>query len=108
MKKIGENIRAIIQIKENKRNDLGETITEFKDFKTITGYLDYMSGENTFAGYNAKLEDTTHIFFFFYEDLPNENSIRLQIDGRAYEVKLIDVPMGIKHHMEIYLRYVGE
>ncbi len=108
MKKIGGNIRAIIQIKETKRNDLGETVTEFKYFKTITGYLDYISGESTFAVYNAKLQDTTHIFICDYEELPEENNICLEIDGKIYEVKLIDVPMGINHHMEIYLHYVGE
>ena len=104
MKKIDGNIQATVQIKETKRNELGETVTKYMDFKTITGYLDYMSGENTFAGYNAKLEDTTHIFICDYEELPAENRIRLQIDGRVYEVKLIDVPMEIKYHMEIYLR----
>ena len=107
MKKIGGNINAIVQIKETKRNALGETITEFKDFRTIIGYLDYMSGENTFSGYNVKLEDTTHIFICDYEEMPKESEIRLLISNNPYEVKLIDVPMGIKYHMEIYLRYVG-
>ena len=108
MKKIGGNIRAIIQIKETKRNDLGETVTEFKYFKTITGYLDYISGESTFAVYNTKLQDTTHIFICDYEDLPEENEIRFLINDKPYEIKLIDIPMRIKHHMEIYLRYVGK
>lgn len=108
MKKIGGNIHAIVQVKKTKRNYLGETVTEYIDFKTITGYLDYMSGESNFAVYNAKLDDTTHIFICDYEELPDENNIRLQIDDRVYEVKLIDVPMGIKYHMEIYLRYVGK
>ena len=44
MKKIGGNIPAIVQVKETKRNDLGETIATFKDLKAIKGYLDYISG----------------------------------------------------------------
>ena len=108
MKKIGGNVQAIVQIKKTKRNDLGETITEFTDLKIIQGFLDYMSGESSFAVYNSKLENTTHIFICDYEDLPEENEIRFLINDKPYEVKLIDVPMEIKHHMEIYLRYVGE
>lgn len=108
MKRIGGNIKAIVQIKETQRNSLGETVSTFKDLKTINGYLDYMSGESGFAVYNTKLEDTTHIFICDYEELPEENNICLEIDGKIYEVKLIDVPMGINHHMEIYLHYVGE
>ncbi len=108
MKRIGGNIKALIQAKETKRNDLGETIATFKDLKTIKGYLDYMTGENNTGSFNAKIEDSTHIFICDYEELPNENEIRLLINNKPYEVKLIDVPMGIKYHMEIYLRYVGE
>ncbi len=108
MKRIGGNIQAIVQMKGTTRNDLGETVNEFKDLKTILGYLDYMSGESTFARYNAKLEDTTHIFLCDYTELPEENEMRLLIKNKPYEVKLIDVPMGIKYHMEIYLRYVGK
>lgn len=107
MKKIGGNTRALVQIKETKRNYLGETLTEFKDLKTIKGYLDYMTGESNTGTFNAKIEDSTHIFLCDYEDLPEENEIRLLINNKSYEVKLIDVPMGIKNHMEIYLRYVG-
>ena len=108
MKRIGGNIHAIVQIKETKRNDLGEIVSTFKYLKTIKGFLDYMSGESSLGVYNVKLEDTTHIFICDYEDLPEENEIRLLIKEKPYEVKLIDVPIGIKHHMEIYLRYVGE
>lgn len=107
MKKIGGNTQAIVQIKETTRNYLGETVTEFKDLKTVKGYLDYMTGESGTGTFNAKIEDSTHIFFCDYEKFPSENEARLLIDNKPYEVKLIDVPMGIKHHMEIYLRYVG-
>lgn len=108
MKKVGGNARAVVQVKETTKNYLGETITTFKDLKTIKGYLDYITGENGTGSFNAKIEDSTHIFMCDYEDLPNENEIRLSINGKPYEVKLIDVPMGIKYHMEIYLRYVGK
>lgn len=108
MKKIGGNIQAIVQVKQTQRNSLGETVTEFKDFKTIQGYLDYISGESGLGVYNAKLEDTTHIFVCDYEELPGENEIQFIISGKTYEVKLIDNPMGKGYHLEIYLRYVGK
>ncbi len=108
MKKIGGNIGAIVQIKQTQRNFLGETINEFKDLKTIKGFLDYITGESGTGTFNAKIEDSTHIFLCDYEELSEENNVRFLIDGKHYEVKMTDVPMGINHHMEIYLRYVGE
>lgn len=107
MKKIGGNISATVQMKQTQRNSLGETVTKFKDFKTLTGYLDYISGESSTSAFNAKIEDSTHIFFCDYTELPEENNVCFVIKNKIYEVKLIDVPMGINHHMEIYLKYVG-
>jgi head-tail adaptor len=107
MKKIGGNITATVQQKTSSKNAIGEPITLWKDLKTIKGFLDYSTGESSTAIYNAKLEDTTHIFFCDYVELPEENQIRMVINSKVYEVKLIDNPMGWGEHLEIYLRYVG-
>lgn len=107
MKKIGGNITATVQQKTLSKNAIGESITTWTNLKTITGFLDYSTGETSTAIYNAKLADTTNIFFCDYVELPAENQIRFLINSKPYEVKLIDNPMGLNEHIEIYLRYVG-
>lgn len=86
--------------------------------------------------YNTKIEESTHIFLCDYQsfkglsgkwvwnalnfisgkistavldetvDVTSENS-RMLIDGKVYQIKVIDDPMGMHQHLEIYLKYVG-
>lgn len=109
MQKIGGNINAIIQKKQSSTNSIGEVVNTFTDFKTIKGYLDYLTGESSTDLYYAKIEETTHIFMCDYVDLPtlDADNYRLLIDGKPYEVRLIDNPMGLKYHLEFYLKFVG-
>lgn len=107
MKKVGGNVTATVQKQTSSKNALGEPISTYADYKTIQGFLDYSTGESSTAVYNAKLADTTNIFFCDYVELPAENQIRFLINSKPYEVKLIDNPMGLNEHLEIYLRYVG-
>ena len=50
------------------------------------------------------------IFFCDYEknivSLPSEQ-VRILIDDRIYDVMLIDDPMNLHRHIEIYLKYIG-
>jgi hypothetical protein len=39
-------------------------------------------------------------------DVTSENA-RMVIEGLVYEILLIDNPMNMNRHLEIYLRYVG-
>lgn len=107
MKKIGGNITATIQKKTSSKNVIGETIVAYVDYKTLKGFLDYRTGDSTQSVYGVKLEDTTHIFCCEYVSLPEELQLRMLINNKPYEIKLIDNPMGLNKHLEIYLRYVG-
>ena len=39
-------------------------------------------------------------------EITSENA-RMVIDGMVYEILLIDNPMNMNEHLEIYLRFIG-
>lgn len=86
--------------------------------------------------FNAKIQESTHIFLCDYRsfkslsaewvwntlnfvngeinsekldkrvDVTSENA-RLLINNQVYQILLIDDPMGMHQHLEIYLKFVG-
>lgn len=117
---IGGNITATIQVKSSDgKNAIGEHTESWNTVGTVLGWLDCQSGQNNFQNsiqqYNAKIQDTTHFFMCDYfrwktttqgEKVTSENS-RLILNGETYNVLLIDDPMNLHQHIEVYLRYVG-
>lgn len=104
---IGGNITAVIQTKTVKKNEIGESVKEWSDCGTLRGFLDLSSGDSTNT-YNAKLQDSTHIFLCDYQSLDFTSSdARMIINDSVYNIQLIDDPMGLHQHLEIYLKYVG-
>lgn len=119
------------------KNIIGEQIEEWVDAMVMKGFLDYSAGQNDVNQYNAKIQDTTHFFFCDFDSLEavtddfvwdkinfNEDIIvnldgeestvkitsencRVIINNNVYNVLLIDDPMGLHQHLEIYLKYVG-
>ena len=113
---IGGNITATIQVKTaGKKNAIGESEKTWSDVGSVIGFLDYASGQNDLATYNAKIQNTTHYFFCDFSrwksamqdaEVTSENA-RMVIDGAIYQILLIDDPMNKHEHLEIYLQYVG-
>lgn len=110
------NTNAIIQVKTSTgKNVIGENVESFVDIGTVLGFLDYSSGQNDVIQYNAKVQDSTHIFicdYFRFTDATqdadvNSENIRMIVNNNKYDVLLIDDPMGLHQHLEIYLKYVG-
>ena len=113
MKGIGGNTKAVIQVRtESGRNAIGESVLAWTDVQTIKGWIDLSSGNSGYANYNAKIQESTHIFIADYVKLNSkiqaENS-RAIINGKHYDVMLIDNPMemGNGSQLEIYLKYTG-
>lgn len=108
MAKIGGNIDAILQQKAGSTiNAIGERVQAWDDVETMRGYLDLSSGDSKHT-YNAKLQESTHIFLCDYYPIDREtNNKRLVVNGKTYDVLLIDDPMELHKQLEIYLRYVG-
>lgn len=113
---IGGNITATIQKKSsNGKNLIGENVDTWDTVGTVLGWLDFMTGQNDVQQYNAKLQDTTHIFMCDYgkwntavqdASVTSENS-RLILNDQIYNVLMIDDPMELHQHIEINLQYIG-
>lgn len=104
---IGGNVTAVIQTKTVKKNEIGESVKEWNDYGTLRGFFDLSSGDSTNT-YNTKLQDSTHIFLCDYQSLDFTSSdARMIINDSVYNIQLIDDPMGLHQHLEIYLKYIG-
>lgn len=108
MTDIGSNIELVLQTKETQKNTIGEKISLWLDTETLTGFLDLSSGSSSYSTYNAKIQESTHIFLCDYVKLSvTAENCRAVIGGQVYDVLLIDDPMGMHEHLEIYLKFVG-
>lgn len=106
---IGGNVSAQLEVKTTARNAIGEAVPTWEARHTLTGFLDLSNGNARYTAYNAKMQESTHIFLCDYIELPGvtaENS-RMRIGGRVYDVLVIDDPMELHEHLEIYLKYTG-
>ena len=111
MAKIGGNINAVIQTKTSSgRNAIGEAVITWSDSCSIVGWLGMQSGDSQRSNFNAKIEESTHVFLCDYNpavyDLADEDT-RMIIKGNMYDVLLIDNPDEMDEQLEIYLKKVG-
>ena len=112
MKGIGGNINAIIQVYTTTKNEIGEKVKTWKDVQTIKGWLDLQNGDSKYTTYNAKIQESTHVFIADFVPLATgiqaENS-RMNINGKRYDILLIDNPMemGSGSQLEFYLKFTG-
>lgn len=111
MKGIGGNINGIIQIyKTVGKNEIHEPVKDWVDAQTIKGWLDLQSGDSKYTTFSAKLQESTHIFIADYvplaDNIQAENS-RMIINGKRYDILLIDNPMEMNQQLEIYLKFTG-
>jgi hypothetical protein len=134
---IGGNLNVAFQVKgKGKKNEIGERNHEWVDVAAAKGWLDLSGGDSKHTVYNAKIQESTHIFLCDFQsfkglsgkwvwnpfnfvngvistatldetvDVTSENA-RMVIDGQIYSILLIDDPMNMHQHLEIYLKYTG-
>lgn len=105
---IGGNTEAILQqVSTSGKNTIGEQTSTWTDVQRLTGWLDLSNGDSKYT-YNAKLQESTHIFMCDYVPIDRKpNNKRLVVNGMNYDVLLIDDPMELHQHLEIYLKFVG-
>lgn len=66
---IGGNIDAIIQIKHTgSKNDIGERVSSWLNVAKVRGWLDFMSGEAKYSSFNAKVQESSHLFMCDYQE----------------------------------------
>lgn len=104
------NVQLQLQVRgvEN-TNEIGEQVAVWETVENLTGWLDLSAGDSKYTAYNAKMQESTHVFICAYKELGNaaaENS-RAVIDGSLYDVMLIDDPLNMHRQLELYLKYTG-
>ena len=107
---INGNKEAVIQVKTITTNDIGEQVKGWADVQTLSGWLDYQSGDSRYTTYNAKIQESTHVFIADYVELDssvNAEYSRMMIEGKQYDIVLIDNPMELNRQLEFYLKYTG-
>ena len=110
MANIGGVTEAIIQINTTTKNEIGETVKAWSDAQTAKGWLGLQSGDSKYTTFNAKLEESSHVFLCDYSEaiyaLAAQDT-RMIIKGFVYDVLLIDNPDEMDEQLEIYLKRVG-
>lgn len=110
MANIGGNITATIQTKQTQKNEIGESVQHWADSFTFNGWLGMQSGEQRYSTYNAKIEESSHVFLCDFHSgvyaLADQDT-RMIIKGVVYDVTYIDNPDEMDEHLEIYLKRVG-
>lgn len=109
---IGGNTEAELLLVKSEVNEIGEAVEQEVPVMTLHGWLDLSGSDSRYTAYNAKTEQSTHIFVADWVQLPENifpENCRLQCGGKRYDVLQIDNPMGMGDgsQLEIYLRYTG-
>ena len=116
---IGGNITITLQVKTMTQNGIGERVPVWHDVMDLLGWLDLSSGDSKHNSYNAKIQESTHVFVCDYKPIPGTLEIegktvkvkaencRVVANSERYDVILIDNPMNLNKQLEIYLKYTG-
>lgn len=108
MGEIGGNIFGVLQSKVLTKNIIGENEISWNDEIVILGFLDLLSGSSDYISYNSKTQESTHVFLCDYIKISFvPEQCRMIINNNIYDVLLIDNPMELNQHLEIYLKFTG-
>lgn len=110
MKGIGGNKHMQLQLKAVTKNAIGEQVEKWETIQQVTGWLDLSGGDSKYTTYDAKIQESTHIFVADYVQLAagiTAENARAVIDGKRYDIMLIDNPMEMNLQLEIYLKFTG-
>jgi len=110
MRGIGGNTEALIQVSSITSNAIGEQVKQWQDVQRIKGWLDLSGGETRYTTFNAKIQESSHVFVADYVPLDKRieaETARAIIAGKQYDITLIDNPMGLNAQLEIHLKYTG-
>lgn len=110
MKGIGGNKQMLLQVSTVTKNAIGEQVKKWETVQQVIGWLDLQGGDSKYQTYNAKMQESTHVFIADYVQLADgitAESSRALIDGKVYDIMLIDDPMEMHQQLEVYLKYTG-
>lgn len=98
----------IVQKFDSESDGIGGVVKTWKYFTIVKGYLDLVTGTNLNNTQNAITEDSTHLLIIPDYTFEITDKMRVVAENRIYDINYVDDPMGIHHHLEIYLTFGGE
>jgi len=133
---ISGNIDAIIRLKTNgSPNAIGEKEHAWVDVVRFWGWLDLVGGDSQYSTYNAKIQESTHVFICDFHAgisidadrwrwnpyIANTGILKVEggemsltsemchmtVAGTVYDIMLVDDPMNMHRQLEFYVKYVG-
>ena len=107
---IGGNTTAEIRVRSTVKNEIGGTSKTWTAVQNVKGWLDLTGGDSKYSTFNAKIQESTHIFICDYIELDariKAEYSRLVVGGKVFDILLIDDPMELHEQIEIYLKYTG-
>jgi len=116
---IGGNLEAVLQVSTATKNKIGEMVHEWHDVVSLTGFIDLSAGDSKRTTFNAKIQESTHLFIGDYKPIPDvlevdgqivqvtSENARMVANSKRYDVMLMDNPMELNEQWEIYLKYTG-
>lgn len=98
----------IIQHKTQQDDDIGGFKEAWSDLKTVPGYIDLLQGTDENTVQQAFMEQSTHIAVIpeYVPGITDKMRV-VDEDRRFYEVTYSDNPVGVGHHLELYLNFGG-
>lgn len=110
---IGGNVELTVYNKLSyDKNEIGEVEPSNSEGEKIMGFLDYISGSADLSKFHAKVEESTHVFISDYADnvwMFNSAVTKCGVTGYGnFQILLVDDPMGLHQHIEVYLKYIGD
>ena len=116
---IGGNIEALLQINVPMENEIGSVVDTWHDVWSNKGFIDLSSGDSKHTTFDAKIQESTHIFICDYKPIPevleiegnlvrvSPENARMVANSQRFDVMLMDNPMNLNKQWEIYLKYTG-
>ena len=95
---IGGNTLRNCRSVYRKRIEIGEGVKRWKTVHQLAGFLDLSSGDSKYTTYNAKVQESSHIFMCDWQQVGSSvkaGNSRLLVNNEVYDVMLIDDPIGI-------------
>lgn len=106
---IGGNVDLVIKSKVTTKNSIGESILSWADYKTVHGFLDFMTEATGRTNYNSKIVDSDNVFICDYVEIDKPiTEIKAYCNGKEFDITYIDDPMNLHKHLEIFLKYIGD
>ena len=98
-----------LQVKKQVDDGIGGLVETWSNLKQIEGYLDLTMGTDLSTQQNAFTEQSTHLAVIPEYDPDINDDMRLVDDkGRWYSITYVDDPVGVNHHLELYLNSGGD